>query len=471
MPALRRRITPVLIISQILGGLGVATGIALATVLAQEVSGTEALAGLAPTATVAGTALLSLPLAALMTARGRRPGLVLAYLIGAVGAGVVVVAAVIGSFPLLLLGMAAFGAASSANLQARFAAADLAEPDRRARAISTVVWATTIGAVLGPNIAAPAGRSVSGLGIPAAAGPFLWAAGVFLISALVVAVLLRPDPLLTARALAPAEEGPREGRSLRTAVRTVRGSAPARLALVTVAVSHTAMVSIMSMTPVALSHHGAGIELIGLVISGHIAGMYAFSPVMGWLSDRLGRLTVIGLAVGLLSCAALLAGTAGASHARTAVGLFLLGLGWSAGLVSGSALLTDSVPGPARAAVQGLSDLTMNATAGIGGVVAGLIVSNAGYGWLNAVGACLLLPLAALAMHRALARSHADAPDTSEAPPTSQAPPTSDTPTAPEAPEAPAARAADPGAPDAPAVPDSSGGLTGPAAQDTGLEE
>lgn len=177
LPALRRRTNAVLIASQILGGLGVATGIALAAVLATEVSGTEALSGLAPTATVAGTALLSVPLAALMTARGRRPGLVLAYLIGALGAGVVVVAAVLGSFPLLLIGMAGFGAASSANLQARFAAADLAAPERRGRAISTVVWATTIGAVLGPNIAAPAGDSVSGLGIPQAAGPFLWASG------------------------------------------------------------------------------------------------------------------------------------------------------------------------------------------------------------------------------------------------------------------------------------------------------
>ncbi|UUN26251.1 MFS transporter [Streptomyces sp. FIT100] len=402
LPALRRRITAVLIASQILGGLGVATGIALAAVLAQEVSGTEALSGLAPTATVAGTALLSVPLAALTAARGRRPGLVVAYLIGAVGAGVVVLAAAVGSFPLLLLGMAGFGAASSANLQARFAAADLAEPDRRARAISTVVWATTIGAVLGPNIAAPAGHSVSGLGIPQSAGPFLWAAGVFLVSAVVVAVLLRPDPLLTARALAPAGEDSREGRSLRAGVRAVRESPRARLALLTVTVAHTAMVSIMSMTPVALSHHGAGIELIGLVISGHIAGMYAFSPVMGRLSDRFGRLTVIGLAVGLLSCAALLAGTAGASHGRTAAGLFLLGLGWSAGLVSGSALLTDSVPGPARAAVQGLSDLTMNAAAGVGGVAAGLIVSQASYGWLNAIGAGLLLPLAALAVLRAV---------------------------------------------------------------------
>ncbi|MEE1754945.1 MFS transporter [Streptomyces sp. SP18CS02] len=405
MPALRRRISAVLIASQILGGLGVATGIALATVLAQEVGGTEALAGLAPTATVAGTALLSMPLAALMTARGRRPGLVLAYLIGAVGAGVVVVAAVMDSFPLLLVGMAGFGAGSSANLQARFAAADLAEPERRGRAISTVVWATTIGAVLGPNIAAPAGRSVSGLGIPATAGPFLWAAGVFLVSAVLVAVLLRPDPLLTARALAAGEEGASGDRSLRAGVRAVRASPQARLALVTVAVSHTAMVSIMSMTPVALSHHGAGIPLIGLVISGHIAGMYAFSPAMGWLSDRLGRLPVIGLAVGLLACAALLAGTAGASHGRTATGLFLLGLGWSAGLVSGSALLTDSVPAVTRAAVQGLSDLTMNTAAGIGGMAAGVIVAQAGYGWLNVVGACLLLPLAALAAGRSLRRA------------------------------------------------------------------
>ncbi|MFD9216775.1 MULTISPECIES: MFS transporter [unclassified Streptomyces] len=411
LPALRRRITPVLIVSQILGGLGVATGIALAAVLAQQVSGSEALSGLAPTATVAGTALLSVPLAALMTARGRRPGLVLAYVIGSAGAGVVVLASVLGNFPLLLLGMAAFGAASSANLQARFAAADLAEPARRARAISLVVWATTIGAVLGPNIAAPAGRSVSGVGIPEAAGPFVWAAGVFLIAAVVVAVLLRPDPLLTARALAPSEEGDKEERSLRAGARAVRESTGARLALVTVAVSHTAMVSIMSMTPVALSHHGAGIQLIGLVISGHIAGMYAFSPVMGMLSDRFGRLSVIGLAVALLSVAALLAGTAGASHGRTAAGLFLLGLGWSAGLVSGSALLTDSVPGPARAAAQGLSDLTMNASAGIGGVMAGLIVAQGGYGLLNLIGACLLLPLAALAVRRALAGSGRAAED------------------------------------------------------------
>ncbi|WP_371659164.1 MFS transporter [Streptomyces sp. NBC_00280] len=398
LAALRRRVSGVLVASQILGGLGVATGVALSSVLAQRISGTESLSGLAPTAMVTGTAVASLPLAALMTARGRRPGLVLGYLVGALGAGVVVFAAVIDSFPLLLCGMAGFGAASSANLGARFAAADLAEADRRARAISNIVWAATIGAVLGPNIAAPAGRSVSGLGIPTVAGPFLWAAGIFLVAAVTVAVLLRPDPLLTARALAPVEKRSAEGRSLRAGLAAVVASPRARLALVTVTVCHTAMVSVMAMTPVALGHHGASIELIGLVISGHIAGMYAFSPLMGRLSDAVGRLSGIGLAVGLLACAAFLAGTADGSHGRTAVGLFVLGLGWSAGLVSGSALLTDSVPEAARAAAQGLSDLAMNASAGLGGAVAGLVMAHAGYGWLNLGAACLLIPVGALAL-------------------------------------------------------------------------
>jgi len=399
----------VLVVSQILGGLGVAIGIALAPMLATEVTGSEALSGLAPTASVAGTALLSLPLAALMTSRGRRPGLVLAYLIGALGGALVVLGTMARSFPLLLLGMAAFGAGSSANLQARFAAADLVGPERRGRAISTVVWATTIGSVVGPNIAAPAGRLFRGSPVPETAGPYLWSAVAFLAAGVTVAVLLRPDPLLTARALAPRSPQGEGKRSLRAGVAAVRESPMAKLALGTVTVSHTAMVSIMVMTPVHLGGHGAGLQLIGLVISGHIAGMYAFSPVMGWLADRFGRLSVIGLAVGLLSCAALLAGTSGPRQGQTALGLFVLGLGWSAGMIAGSALLTDSVPQDARAAVQGLSDLTMNAAAGIGGATAGVIVAQWGYGPLNAIGAALLLPVAALALRRSMKPSAAGA--------------------------------------------------------------
>lgn len=418
LAALRRRTTAVLAIGQMLGGLGVATAVTLAAVLAKEISGSEALSGLASTSSVIGTALLSLPLASLMAARGRRTGLTAAYLIGAAGGTVVVVGAVLGNFPLLLIGMTAFGAASNANLQARYAAADLAEPGQRARAISFVVWATTIGAVLGPNIAAPAGRSVAGLGIPPTAGAFVWGTAVFLVTAALMHLLLRPDPLLTARALATAADAAadpadgtadgtgeaashgkssaKEERSLRAGLAAVAASPHARLALVTIAAAHTTMVSIMVMTPVDLGHHGAGIELIGLVISAHIVGMYAFSPVMGWLADRFGRLVVICAAVVLLACAAALAGTANGSHVQSAAGLFLLGLGWSAGLVSGSALLTDSVPQPARAAVQGLSDLVMNAAAGAGGALSGLVVAQAGYGWLSALAATLLVPVVVL---------------------------------------------------------------------------
>ncbi|MGP3978368.1 MFS transporter [Streptomyces sp. 8N114] len=416
LDAVRRRVRLALVISQILGGLGVSTAVALAAVLAEEIGGSEAVAGLASTSSVIGTALLSLPFAALMARRGRRVGLTSAYAVAAVGGLVVVTGAAMRNFPLLLVGMAAFGASNTANLQARFAAADLAEPLHRARAISTVVWATTIGAVLGPNIAAPAGRTVTGLGVPEAAGPFLWGTVVFLAAGALLHLLLRPDPLLTARALARAERGDAAqgteaetdedggGRSLRAGLAAVAASPHARVALAAIAGSHTVMVSVMVMTPVDLGGHGAGVELIGLVISGHITGMYAFSPVMGWLADRIGRFSVILLGVALLGCATALAGTANGNHAQSAAGLFLLGLGWSAGLVSGSALLTDAVPQQARAAVQGFSDMIMNSAAGLGGALSGLVVAQAGYGWLNLLAAALLVPVALLTVAVAVRR-------------------------------------------------------------------
>lgn len=401
LPAVRRRVQWALVVSQILGGLGVSTAVALAAVLAQDIGGSEAVAGLASTSSVIGTALLSLPFAALMARRGRRVGLTSAYAVAAVGGLVVVVAATVRNFPLLLVGMAAFGAGNVAGLQARFAAADLAEPLKRARAISVVVWATTIGAVLGPNIAAPAGSSVAPLGVPRTAGPFLWGTAVFVVAGLLLQLLLRPDPLLTARALSRAERAGTGGggadadsdeRSLRAGLSAVAASPRARAALAAVAGSHTVMVSVMVMTPVDLGSHGAGVELIGLVISGHITGMYAFSPVMGWLADRIGRVSVILVGVALLACATALAGTANGHHAQSAAGLFVLGLGWSAGLVAGSALLTDAVPQQSRAAVQGLSDMIMNAAAGVGGALSGLVVAQAGYGWLNLLAAALLVP-------------------------------------------------------------------------------
>ncbi|KJK41328.1 hypothetical protein UK15_00365 [Streptomyces variegatus] len=405
-PTLRRRTTAVLLTSQVLGGIGIGIGIAFATVVGARVGG-DALGGLAATATVVGTALLAVPLTPLMSARGRRPGLALAYLAGAVGAALTVVAAVVSNYPLLLLGLTAFGGSSTASFQARFAAADLTPPDRRARAISLLVWATTIGAVLGPSLAAPASHSVTAWGIPAAAGPFAWACAAFAAAAAIIAAGLRPDPLLTARILAPDSPSTARSGSVWSGYRALRATSRGRLAVAAVAVVHTAMASVMSMTPLQMAHDGAGMNLIGLVVSAHVLGMYAFSPAMGWLADHVGRITAICLSVALLAVAALLAATAGTSHTQSMAALFVLGLGWSAGLVAGSALLTDSVPAADRAAAQGLSDLVMSSAAALGTAVAGVVVAQAGYVWLNWAVVLVLLCFAALTLRGrpALARN------------------------------------------------------------------
>ena len=157
----------------------------------------------------------------------------------------------------------------------------------------------------------------------------------------------------------------------------------ATLAMAAVAVAHTVMVAVMVMTPVHMHHGGATLQIIGFVISGHVAGMYALSPLMGWLVDRIGRVAVIGLGIGILAMAFALAGTAPSGHsAGLATGLVLLGVGWSACLIAGSTLLTESVPVATRPAVQGANDLVMGLGGAIGGAFGGVVVGTLGFGWL-----------------------------------------------------------------------------------------
>lgn len=389
----------ILVAAQILGGLGVGSGLAVGSLLVEELSGSAALAGLALTASVLGGALAAVPLARLSEVRGRRWGVGLGYAIGAAGSALVVAASGGGGIVVALLGMTLFGAASAANLQARFAATDLALPDRRARALSTVVWATTVGAVIGPNLAEPAGRSMAAVGLPPLGGPFFWSVLAFLAATVVLLVALRPDPLLHARTVRDVDEPAAVQMSLRAALAVVAHARLALLGLVTVVTAHTVMVGVMVMTPVHMSHGGAALRVIGLVISGHIAGMYAFSPVFGWLADRLGRVPVVGVSIGLLAAALLVAGSAG-DHAagQLGFGLFLLGLGWSAGLVSGSTLITDGVEVPDRAGAQGAADFLMQFAGAAGGALAGVIVGATGYGVLAAAAAVLLVPVLLLAL-------------------------------------------------------------------------
>lgn len=412
---IQRRTLRLLVATQTIGGVGVAIGISVGALLAARIAGT-AVAGLAQSCGVVGAALLAVPVTRIMNGHGRRPGLVVAYLTGSVGALLVVLATVTGGVPLLFLGMLLFGGGTAANLQARYTAVDLAEPARRGRQLSLVVWATTIGSVAAPNFAALADRVTRSRGLPSLAGPFAFSAVAFGLAAVVLLLLLRPDPLLTARRLAAAEAGTPPGAAtpattapgarragMWAAWQVVRRRPAARLGIAAVAVGHLVMVAVMAMTPVRLgeSHSDADVlRVVGIVLSVHIAGMYAFSPVVGWLTDRWGRRAVILTGVGTLLAACAVAGTAGHHTPRLSVGLALLGLGWSATMVAGSTLLSEAVPSRVRPSVQGLSDLTMGLAGAGAAAASGFVVRVAGYPTLTLLAAIAVVPLVALALRR-----------------------------------------------------------------------
>jgi MFS family permease len=374
----QRRVRRVLVVSQVLGGIGVGSGISVVGLLAFELSGTEALSGVSATAATLGAAAAAFAIAA-STGRGRRPGLVGGYVVGALGALVAVLAAVRGSFPLHVAASVAFGAASAANLQGRYAVTDLAADDRRASELSIVVWATTVGAVLGPNLTGPGARVAAALAIPPLAGPYLFSAAVFVAAALVQWVGLSPDPLLVARArTAEAGGAPSAGR--RGSWGRLRTDPVALAALLGMAAAHAVMVGVMVMTPVHLGAHGHDIEVVGLTISLHIAGMYALSPIIGRLTDALGARPMLLAGFVQLAFAGLVAGrTEPGMPSAFTLGLVLLGTGWSFALIAGSALLTEAVAEPERPAAQGVSDLAMNLAGGAAGIASGVTVGLAGF--------------------------------------------------------------------------------------------
>lgn len=401
--SVQRRTVAVLSVAQVLGGLGVGIGVAVGGLIAADVAGTEGVAGLAQTFGVLGAAIAAVPLAALTRLRGRRAGLVSGMLIGAIGAVVVVAASTMGSLPLLLAGLLLFGSATAAGLQARYGATDLARPGHTARALSIVVWATTVGSVLGPNLADPAGKVGAGLGLPPLTGPFLVTFVAFACSAAVLFLLLRPDPLRLAGRVRAADTGTPQATSGFTAsLRAVASRPKALVGLVAIASSHVAMVSVMVMTPVHMHHVDVSLSVIGFVISVHILGMYGLSPLTGYLADRLGRVPVIVLGALVMATAAIVSGLAPADDAvLLGIGLFLLGLGWSCGLVAGSALLSESVPAETRTGAQGASDLVMNGAAAVGGSLAGVVVAVASYGWLAAGAAALMIVMGVFSLLRA----------------------------------------------------------------------
>jgi MFS family permease len=398
---LQRRTIRVLVAAQLLGALGLAAGGAAGSLLAERLTGGAAAAGLPLALLVLGSGVGAVVVTRVMDRAGRRAGLVGAHLAGALGAGAVVAAAATSDWPLLLGGCVLLGGGNAAVMLARYAAADLAE--RRGRAISTVVTAASVGAVAGPNLLGPAGTLARALGLPEQAGLFLLAMPAFLAAAVVLAALLRPDPLQAARqaAAGPAAAGRAAAPSGGGGLAAMLADRHLRVALLVLAAANFTMVAVMAVVPVHLHDHGAGLGMVGLLVSAHIAAMYLPSPLTGRLADALGGGAVAGMGALLLLGAGGLAATAGMSQPRTVAALLLLGAGWNAGLIGGSALLRDAPVAPSlRTRAEGLGELGMGAAAAVGGGGAGPLLAAGGLALLGPVAAvpCLLL-LLALADH------------------------------------------------------------------------
>ena len=384
--AIQRRTVRMLVVAQAVGAVGITVGVATASLLARDISGSEAQAGFVQSAQTLGAAAFAFLLARLMAVRGRRIGQVSGLTLGAFGALLAVVAGEIGSMALLLVGALLLGGTTAANAAARYAATDLAMPEHRARDLSTVVWATTVGAVLGPNLSGPSGALAGWLGVPLLTGPFLVGGLMMLVAAAVVWLGMRPDPLLTARAQALAATPSVIDLPAPARMGAFRVIASDRLLLASVvaqACAHAAMIAVMIMTPLHMEHGGAHLDVIGLVISIHVLGMFAFSPLVGRACDRWGRGPVMtaGGVVLLVSIALSGLSEAGMSW-HISAGLFLLGLGWSLATVAASATIADRAPLERRTEVQGGSDMLMLLAAAGAGALSGPVMGQWSYSTL-----------------------------------------------------------------------------------------
>jgi MFS family permease len=391
--ALYKRTLIIVSISQILGGAGLAAGVTVGALLAQQMLGTDAFAGLPSALLTFGSAGAALLVGRLSQAYGRRTGLTAGFMLGGLGAIGVILAAIINSVFLLLLSLLVYGAGSATNLQARYAGTDLANKKQRATAISIAMVFTTFGAVAGPNLVNVMGDFALSIGVPSLAGPFILGAAAYILAGTVLFILLRPDPLVIARTIQAINQESSNKVQLATTELTEnkRGIIVGATIMV---LTQMVMVAIMTMTPVHMMHHGHGLGAVGFVIGFHIGAMYLPSLVTGALIDKLGR-TVMAIASGItLLLAGLIAAFApGDSMILMVIALSLLGLGWNIGLISGTALIIDSTNTSTRAKTQGTVDVLIALSGATGGAMSGMIVAGSSYLTLSLVGGILSLLL------------------------------------------------------------------------------
>jgi MFS family permease len=397
---LQRRTIVTLVAAQIAGGMGLAAAVTVGSLIAADLGG-DAVAGLPLAASLSGTATAALPLAAVMRRSGRRPGLRLGWVVGAVGAAVAITATVLSSLPLLLVGMLLFGGAEAASSAARFAAADLASPERRGSAIGMVVSSTAVTATVGPGMVGPATGAAAAIGLPALAGPFAVSVVAFTIASTVIWVALRPDPLIVAGAVA-SDGHVAEPASTPAPFRTVLRQSAVRLGVAAVVVANSTMLMLMTVTPLHLTgghEHSDRLGVVGLIISVHIGAMLAPAPLTGRLGDHFGHRRLIVAGAVLIGLSGVTATTAAPQDTiAVLVALTLLGLGWNCTFIGGSALLTSAVSAAQRPRVQGLADMAMGFAGVLGAGTSGLIMAAGGFGRLGLLATAIASTLALSAL-------------------------------------------------------------------------
>jgi MFS family permease len=386
-----RRAVGLLALATAVGSLGLAAGGTAAALLAVAMTGSEAAAGLPLGALAAGQAGAALLVGRVTARAGRGAGLVLGYVLGVLGALVVIAAAVRGDVAVLLAGSVLLGGANASIFLTRYAAAEIGGPGARGRALGTVLSASTVGTIAGPSLLLPSGRLAEGLGLPQLTGLYLVAVAAFAAAAVALAGLARsrlPDLGRGSRfaGAAPARPPALASGTLAAALRRP----PVRAALLVLGATNLVMVAVMAVSPVLLSNHGHHLGFVGLAVTVHVAGMFVPSSLTGWLTDRLGGARVTGAGGVLLALAGVGGAVADPAHGPVMVAVLLvLGLGWNCGVVAGSALLAAAVPAELRPRSEAVGEASMGLAAAAGAPAAGAVVALGGFATVCLAGAAV----------------------------------------------------------------------------------
>ncbi|MDO6448888.1 MFS transporter [Oceanobacillus profundus] len=388
---LYKRTLIIVVISQMFGGAGLAAGITVGALLAEQMLGTNAFAGLPAALFTLGSAGAALTVGRLSNRFGRRMGLATGFITGGLGAIGVVFAAVLNSVFLLFASLLVYGAGTATNLQARYAGTDLASNKQRATAVSIAMVSTTFGAVAGPNLVEVMGNVALSIGVPELAGPFILSATAFIVAGIVLFAFLRPDPFIIALKI---NENKQKTEPKKIPEKNHLNKKRITVGALTMVLTQIVMIAIMTMTPIHMGHHGHSLGAIGLVIGFHIGSMYLPSLFTGILVDKIGRTAmVIASGVTLLASGIVAALAPGDSLLLLIVALSLLGIGWNFGLISGTALIVDATEPLTRAKTQGTVDVFIALAGASGSAMSGMVVAGSSYEMLSLAGGVLSLIL------------------------------------------------------------------------------